>query len=484
MRIRIKFTGFNIFLVFLIIFSLLIINCAVNPVTGKKELSLISVSQEKALGKQTDGEIRSQYGVVEEEKIVSYVRSIGQAIVPYTHRPELEYHFAVLDSPVVNAFAVPGGYIYVTRGILALMSSEAELAVVLGHELGHVAARHSLRRLSKMILVQTGLAVIGSINETLADIAGLASVGLQLLFLKYSRDDEYQADSLGVEYARKAGWTPGHMVDFFASLDKLGDLSGGKPLPGFLSTHPLTKDRIARVKSMLTEEDQKLKVNRELYLERLQGLIYGDDPRQGFVEKGKFYHPELKFVFAFPTDWQVQNTPSQVQLSSKDEQAALVLMAEKSGETLETYAHQKMAKIQGASFMRADPVETNFPSYHACYLVSQPEKETLYLRLGLVRKDEYIYSFYGLASFRHYLTYDEEFKKALRSFSTLTDSFFLNRRPKRIYLMRASGKESLAQIFERAGMPKDLWPPFAIMNHLSLDSVPPANSLIKTVRTN
>lgn len=472
--------------IILIIFMglpLVFLSCAVNPVTGEKELSLISVSQEKAIGQQTDLEIKAQYGLVEDQSLVSYIDGIGQAIVPHTHRPDLEYHFAVLDTPVINAFAVPGGYVYVTRGILALISNEAELATILGHELGHISARHGLKRLSQMILVQTGLAVVSAVDKRIADIAGLASVGLQLLFLKYSRDDEYQADSLGVTYSRKAGWSPVFMIDFFHSLEKLGDLSGGRPLPGFLSTHPLTKDRIERVKAMITEEDSKLKINQNSYLQKLQGLVFGDDPRQGFIEKGRFYHPQLRFVFSLPEEWLVQNTASQVRLSSKDGQAALILMVEKSSENLPAYASKKISNLKGAKMLGEDQVVTpKFPSYHAYCLVESSEGETLYMRLGLIRYGESIYSFYGLAQWRNYPAYDERFKQVIGSFDELKDPIYLNRQPLRISIVRAEGKEKLNQIFEKEGVPRNLWPQLAIMNKLELEAVVPTNALIKIVR--
>ncbi|MCX7972901.1 MAG: M48 family metalloprotease [Candidatus Aminicenantes bacterium] len=464
-------------------FSLAFLSCSVNPVTGEKELTLISISQEKALGQQTDLEIKAQYGLVEAEKIAAYINELGQALVPYTHRPELDYHFAVLDTPVINAFAVPGGYVYVTRGILALINHEAELVTILGHELGHISARHSLKRLSQMILVQTGLAVMSAIDKRLADLSGLASVGLQLLFLKYSRDDEYQADRLGVMYARRAGWSPVFIINFFQSLEKLGDLSGGRPLPGFLSTHPLTKDRIERVKAMLNEEDYKLKVNSSQYLQNLQGLVFGDDPRQGFVEKGKFYHPKLRFVFSLPEDWTVQNTASQVRLSSKDGQAALILLVEKSSEELASYAEKKISSIKGAKKVKEDRLETgNLPSYHAYYLIESTEGETLYLRLGLIRYGDHIFSFFGLAPWRNYSSYDEKFKNSIGSFEELKEASYLNRQPQRISLVRANGQEKVIEIFKRENVPQNLWKQLAIMNQSELETVPPPGTLLKIVK--
>jgi len=358
--------------ILLLIILLSALSCAVNPVTGKKELSLISESQEITLGKQTDVEVRQQYGAYADPELSAYVQSIGQALVPHTHRPQLAYRFAVLDTPVVNAFAVPGGYIYVTRGILALMGSEAELAVVLGHELGHVNARHSVRRMSEMMLVQVGLAVGSALSETFAEVAGLAGVGVQLLFLKYSRDDERQADALGVQYARKGVYNPGEMVAFFSSLGKLGDLSGGQALPGFLSTHPLTSERIEKVRQMLTPSDQTLEVKERPYLRRIDGLVYGDDPRQGYVEGGRFYHPDMGFSFAIPNGWKVVNTPTQVMLSSADEKAALVLQAEETTEDLSAYTRKKAGQIQGSQFVAEDYLSVpGLASVHQIYRVDQ-----------------------------------------------------------------------------------------------------------------
>jgi predicted Zn-dependent protease len=196
------------------------------------------------MGQATDQQIRQQFGIYESKGLNDYVNGVGQRMVPYSHRPNLQYHFAVLDTPVVNAFAAPGGFIYVTRGILALMNSEAELAVVLGHEMGHVNARHSVKRLSGLML--------GSVlNKNVAKFAGLASVGMQLLFLKFSRSDEYQADSLGIQYARQAAYSPGEMLRFFTALENMSSESSSHKIPTFLSTHPMTSDRIAKVKARM-----------------------------------------------------------------------------------------------------------------------------------------------------------------------------------------------------------------------------------------
>jgi len=462
---------------------LLAASCAVHPVTGRRELSLISEKQEIALGDQTDKEIRSQYGIYDDSSLNQYVEKIGIALAPHTHRPHLTYHFSVLDTPVVNAFAVPGGYVYVTRGILAMMNSEAELAAVLSHELGHINARHGVRKMSKLLLVQLGLGVGGALSETFAKISGVASVGIQLLFLKYSRDDEREADVLGVEYSRKGDFNPGEMVVFFDSLQRLGDLSEAASLPGFLSTHPLTSERIRDVKAMLQEEDSQLRIQKRPYLRSINNIVFGEDPRQGYVEENIFYHPQLRFFFSFPEDWTLKNTPSQVVLASKDGNGAVVLQAEKSSEKLSLYAQKKTANIEGKHFLREqDLTINNFSAYQQLFDVVRQDKEDLRLQLTCLRKGSYIFSFTALSTVYDFKKYDRQFHSTVGSFDELRDKVHLNRKPKKLRLIQANGRETLRQMFMKAGMDKDIWPKIAIMNGMELNQTPERNQIIKIIK--
>jgi len=466
-----------------IILLLLTATCAINPVTGKYELSLISAQQEIALGKETDVEIRSQYGVYDSPSLEEYVNKVGMTLTPHTHRPHLVYNFAVLDTPVVNAFALPGGYIYVTRGILAMMKSEAELAAVLAHELGHVSARHGVQRLSKLLLVQIGLNVGSALSDTFAQISGVASIGIQLLFLKYSRDDEREADVLGVEYARKGSYDPGEMVSFFSSLQNLGDLSGGHSLPGFLSTHPLTSERIQNVQAMLMESDRLLMTEQAVYLKHLENIVFGDDPRQGYVEGNTFYHPEMRFSFSFPRDWKLQNEPSQVVLASENGQAAVVLQVEKSSEDLKGYAQRKASELEEKHLINQQGLTINgLSSFQQLYDITRPDKETLRVRITHIKKGPYIFSFYTLSTNPDFPKYDFQFSTLVGSFKELRDSRYLNRQPRRLKLIQANGRQTLKQIFMRAGLKKDLWAKLAIMNGMELEQIPEKNKLVKIVK--
>jgi predicted Zn-dependent protease len=456
--------------------------CAINPVTGKYELSLISEQQEISLGKETDVEIRRQYGVYDSPSLEEYVKRVGMALTPHTHRPHLLYHFAVLDAPVVNAFALPGGYIYVTRGALAMMNSEAELAAVLAHELGHVNARHGVHRLSKLLLVQIGLNVGSALSDTFAELSGVASVGIQLLFLKYSRDDEREADVLGVEYARKGSYNPGAMVSFFSSLQELGDLSGGHSLPGFLSTHPLTSERIQNVQAMLIESDQQLTFRQMSYLKQLENIVFGANPRQGYVEENTFYHPDMRFSFSFPRPWKLQNEPSQVVLASEDGKAAVVLQVESSSEDLKDYAQRKAEEFEERLLISEQSFHINgLSSFQHLYDITRPEKETLRVHLTHIQKGPSIFSFYALSTTHDFPAYNSQFSTLVASFKELRDSRHLNRQPRRLKLVSANGRQTLKQIFMKAGLKKDLWAKLAILNGMELEQIPEQNQLVKIV---
>ncbi|MGB9006147.1 MAG: M48 family metalloprotease [Candidatus Aminicenantales bacterium] len=458
-------------------------SCAINPVTGKRELSLISEEGEIALGKETDAEIQQQYGIYNDPALTAYVTAVGQRMVPITHRPNLSYSFKVLDTPVVNAFAVPGGYIYVTRGVLAMMNSEAELAAVLGHELGHVNARHSVRKMSQLILIQVGLAIGSALNDTFAELAGIASIGIQLLYLKFSRDDERQADALGVEYARKASYNPGPIIGFFGSLQKLGDLQGGHSLPGFLSTHPLEAERIKNVTKILLPTDSSLAFKRDEYLGQVNNIVYGDDPRQGYVESNAFYHPTMHFTFAVPADWKLDNTPSQVTIISPDKQGAFILEAEQSQDSLKDYASKKAQAIENRQFLNEQSLVINgLSSYHQLYDIPQKDADTLRLRLSFVRKGGMIYSFTALSGAASFSTYDPSFQNMVRSFRDLNDPRYLNRQPVRLRLVKPNGLQNLQAIFQSGNIKKNLWPKLAVLNEMELAEVPPPSRPVKLIR--
>jgi predicted Zn-dependent protease len=213
-----------------------IFSCAANPVTGKRELMLLSESDEIKLGQETDLQVVSEYGLYEDLGLTADLNGICQHLGKLSHRPNLTYHFKVLDASVVNAFAAPGGYVYFTRGILATLNNEAELAGVMGHEIGHITARHSAHQYSQAQLAQIGLGMGSLIGPGV--LSGLAQLGVGMLFMRFSRDNERQADDLGVEYSSRAGYDANEMANFFETLERMNP---GSDRSGLRAGFPLTR---------------------------------------------------------------------------------------------------------------------------------------------------------------------------------------------------------------------------------------------------
>ncbi len=214
---------------------LILTGCSMNPATGQRQLSLISEAQEVEIGRNTDQQMVQQTGLYPDDDLQTYVQELGEDMAKLSERPDLPWHFRVVDDPIVNAFALPGGFIYVTRGILAHLGSEAELAGVIGHEIGHVTARHSANQLSKAQLATLGLGIGMVVSEDFRRFGDLAQSGLGLLFLKFGRDDERQADDLGFRYASRAGHNPAAMADVFETLGRVSaSASAGSRLPSWL----------------------------------------------------------------------------------------------------------------------------------------------------------------------------------------------------------------------------------------------------------
>lgn len=299
--------------------------CAVNPATGRREIMLVSESQELAMGKQYDQQITAEMGLYDDPALAGYVRDLGVRLAALSERPQLPWTFRLIDDPVVNAFAVPGGYIYVTRGILANMGSEAQLVSVLGHEIGHVTARHTAQQITQQQLFGLGLAV-GSIFSPTA--AGIASVGVGVLFLKFSRDDESQADDLGFRYMHAANYDPRAAADMFDQLARVSGTSGSR-LPEWQSTHPDPENRreraLERAATLTPTELDAAIVRRDEYLQRLDGMVYGPDPRQGYFIGARFVHPQMAFEMAFPSGWQYVNQHTMVAAQSAEKDAIVAL---------------------------------------------------------------------------------------------------------------------------------------------------------------
>lgn len=304
--------------------SLALAGCATNPATGRPMVSLVSPQEEQRTGREMHPQILREFGRYNDERVQAYVNRVGQSLVPRTELPNAQWTFTVLDSPIVNAFALPGGYVYITRGLLALAQNEAELASVLGHEMGHVTARHAAQRQTAAI----GAGLLGVLVGTLTGSGelGQASAGTgQAMVASYSRDQEFEADDLGIRYIGRSGYDVSASSSF---LNRMGEQSRLEAAmmgnPGrvsdynIMSTHPRTPDRVARAaREAKASGGSGTQINRDAYLAAIDGMTYGDSAEQGFVRGQRFVHPQLGFAFDAPTGYRLFNRSDSVVAQSQ-----------------------------------------------------------------------------------------------------------------------------------------------------------------------
>ena len=246
-----------------------------NPVTGEKELTLMTAEKELALGRRSDAEVRQKWGFYEDSRLQQYVQEIGLRVARVSEQAKLSWHFCIVDDSAVNAFAAPGGYVYITRGLLAYLGTEAELAGVLAHEVGHITARHTAKRYTREHGAQAGLWLVRVFWPAARALSGWADKGLDMLFLRYGRDAELEADRLALGYMAKCGWDPAGLPDALSTLGRLGDTHGENSVP-WLSTHPSSPDRVAALEDMITRlKTHQTDTGRDTYRRYIEGLSFG-----------------------------------------------------------------------------------------------------------------------------------------------------------------------------------------------------------------
>jgi len=402
--------------------------CAVNPATGKKELALVSESQEVQMGLQADPGIITSMGLDPDSGRQRYVRALGMRLAGTSERPSLPWTFRVIDDPVVNAFAIPGGHVYITRGILAHLNSEAELAGVMGHEIGHVTARHSVQQMSRQQVAQLGLVVGMVIDPKLQRYAGAASQGLGLLFLKYSREDESQADHLGYRYMRRQRYDGRQMPQVFTLLDRVTAASGSR-IPEWLATHPNPGNRLQAINSEIAttpRESLGTVVNREAYLRIVDGMVYGDNPRDGYVRGSVFVHPDLRFQIAFPAGWTVQNGRDAVQALSPGQDAVVQLSV--ASQPSPDQAATAFFSQQGVS---GTPSRINFRGLPATTgdFTATTEQDTVAGRATYIAYDGRVYQILAITSQVRYPGVRDVAWRTTTSFDRLTDPAVLAVQP-------------------------------------------------------
>jgi predicted Zn-dependent protease len=419
--------------------------CAINPVSGDRELALISESQEIEMGRQFAAGAEAQLGLVDDPELQRYVERLGMQLARDSERPALPWAFQVVDDPTPNAFAAPGGYIFVTRGLLALMRNEAEFVTVLGHEIGHVTARHSVAMMSRAQLAQIGLGVGSIISPTLAQFGELAAGGLQLLFLSYGREAERQADDLGYRYALAQNFDVREMVNMFAALQSSAELAGQSPIPTWLASHPYPAERIVRIEKQLQTlpaSAQPRRIGEDDFLAQIDGLMYGENPRNGYFESNRFYHPGLAFRLDLPRGWAVQNLAQLVVAGSPGKDAVIQLKLVSGGR--EAAAGAFFAQ-QGVTGGRVEKQKINGLGAIVGDFRVQTQQGQLGGVVGFVTHAERTYRILAYTPVQKLSGYQRAFHDSIASFARLTDKAALARQPGRLKIVRLQRSMTLAQ---------------------------------------
>jgi predicted Zn-dependent protease len=463
--------------------------CATNPVTGKRQLSFMSEEQEIRTGQEMDEQVRREMGIYRDEALQQYVEDVGMKLARESQRPTLPWHFTIVDSPAVNAFALPGGYIYITRGILPYLDNEAQLAGVLGHEIGHVAARHSAQQYTRSAVSSVGVLVGSIFVPAVRPFSDIAESGLGMMFLKYSRENELQADSLGAEYAASGGWDPAQVPAFLTTLSRIDEVSDRSGTPNWLQTHPQPENRVERVQDTVNKvrpaaaASQNWIVDRDQYLKRIDGMIFGDNPEEGIVRGSEFIHPSLRFAITFPDGWEISNGEEQVAAQEPGNKIFMVLETLRAGQSanLEQAAKRHMA---GAGYRLVDGSLTTINGLSAflgSFEGSASGIGKVTARGALVVNGRTTYFVGGIAKPDDYPRVVGAFDDAIHSFRALARDEADDVQPNKLDMYVAREGDTWQSIAQRPGKGFVKATTLAIMNNHAVDDQPAPGERIKIV---
>ena len=465
--------------------GLVLTSCATNPATGKKEITLMTEQQELELGRQAAAEVERQMPAYQDDRLQRYVSDIGMRLARASERPKLPWQFTIVDASAVNAFALPGGYVYVTRGILPYLNDESELAGVLGHEIGHVAARHSVRQYTKQSAGDIGLMALSIFVPSAYPFTGLGSSALGVFFLKYSRDDEIEADRLGVGYASEGGWDPHGVANMLTTLSRLDEVTDRRGIPNWLSTHPQPEARVERVSAVVKSHvgaRQDWETNRNDYLQRIDGMIFGDDPDEGIVRDNLFLHPSMRLSVEFPLDWPINNGPEQVVAKnpSADEYMVLQMIERVQGRSLEETADRQMSKMGWKARSRASTKVNGLDGLLGVYDGSVSKLGSVTAHVLHVAIGRRVFLLAGVAKRDRFAEADRQFAPALQTVRELSTREASSLRPNVVGLYTVAAGDSWQSIASKQGLVVRA-STLAIMNGHAVTDQPVVGEHIKIV---
>lgn len=468
--------------------------CATNPVTGTPDLVFQSEAGEIAKSKEVHPMLLQQFGgVYDDQQIAQYVNEVGQRAAKASQRPDLTYTFTVLDSEEINAFTTGGGYVYITRGIMNYLNNEAELEAVLGHEIGHVCARHPVRQQSKSVLSGIGAAAVGIFTGS-PDLAGLANYAGAALVSGYGRDQELEADRLGAEYLVKTGYSPGHMVDVVRLLKnqemvEIARAREEKRQPhvyhGVFASHPDNDSRLHEVVDAAT----KLKTaadprdpERDKYLKTIEGLPVGTSRAQGVLKGNRFYHADLGLTIVFPSGWHVENGADRLIAVSPNKDSVIQMQTQ--APPPNTGPREFMSRMLAQSSAgQADPLEVNgLQGYTTIVRSARTQFGIVPARYAVIYYNNLAYIFSGATKGSAGApAADPLFMSTIKTFRRLKQSELTQAQPYKIKIIRADENTRMADLAKQSPLPKYAEQQLRLLNDLYPDKEPKPGQLIKIV---
>lgn len=449
-------------------------SCSVNPATGQQQFTaLMSPAQEASVGAQEHENIIQTFGgTYDSAPLQNYVSQIGQKLAANTERPDVRYQFFVLDTPVVNAFALPGGYIYVSRGLVALANSEAELAGVIAHEIGHVTGRHSAERYSRSVVTSLGVSILSAALDsgTASQALGL---GADLYTKSYSRGQEMQADDLGVRYLSRGGYDPVAMAEFLRSLDRTTELENrisGQTSSNFnyFSTHPITQDRVsAAINHAANYPDGPKKVERDHYLAAIDGITYGDSAAQGFVRGTSFLHPGMGFAFDVPSRYQLSNQPDRIVLAGNSG-AVAIFDGVDNPQNLSPDSYLQLVWLKGEAVKGLERITVNGMPGATAIFPGQMNGQNVNIRLVTVQfSPSQIFRFQIAMPQNLSAAAEQDLRRMSYSLRKMTDEDRKKARPQRLKIVTASAGDTVASLAARSAFADHKEDRFRVLNGLN-----------------
>ncbi len=460
--------------------------CATNPVSGGKDFVLMSEDQELEMGRQYHQEVLKQMPVYEDPELQAYVNRIGQELAQKSHRDNLIYRFTVLDSPTVNAFALPGGYIYITRGILAYMNSGAHLAGVLGHEIGHVTARHSVRQQSTGTLIQIlgAAATVGTGSRAVGDLSNMFGTAL---IRGYGRKMELEADRLGAEYLANTGYEPDEMIGVIGILksQEQFELQRAKEenrepsaYHGVFSTHPANDRRLQEVIRAAKKfpDAGSRSDQRDGFLQHIDGMEFGPGENQGVLRGNQFYHRKLDFAIEFPANWRIENQPERLLAISKDNNSTIQITLRDLNrrQTPEQFLRNEFDGLRQGQALATE----TFPAYAGIARLDTPIGQK-YSRVATVFHGNRAFIF---AAVSKQGLVNRPFFDSVRSFRRLHPNEYRLAQSRRIQLVRARPGDTFAQLARSSNLTNYAEAQLRLLNDMYPSGEPKPGQLIKIVR--